>query len=118
MQTPFSWLPKGAERPIKVSVLDYTPCGSDELLHVRTESAVADGGEYFRHCQYRLTANLRAMATLAMPECRRMARRTKCFRHSASVRTADCAASTSRKRNSVLPCLLMCPSRCFPALES
>jgi hypothetical protein len=28
------------------------------------------------------------------------------------------AASTSKKRNKELPCLLMCPSRCLPALES
>ena len=28
------------------------------------------------------------------------------------------AASTNKKRNKELPCLLMCPSRCLPALES
>ena len=31
---------------------------------------------------------------------------------------APWAASTSKKRNKELPCLLMCPSRCLPALES
>ena len=29
-------------------------------------------------------------------------------------RVAACAASSSRKRRSELPCLLMCPSRCRP----
>jgi len=28
------------------------------------------------------------------------------------------AASTSKKRSKELPCLLMCPSRCLPALDS
>ena len=33
-------------------------------------------------------------------------------------RAAACAASPSKKRNNVLPCLLTCPSRCRRALES
>ena len=35
-----------------------------------------------------------------------------------SLRAAACAASTNKNRNKELPCLLMCPSRCLPALES
>src|SRR6267143_4666831 len=34
------------------------------------------------------------------------------------LRAAAWAASTSKNRNKELPCLLMCPSRCLPALES
>src|SRR6267378_5852931 len=39
-------------------------------------------------------------------------------RHSGLLRAAAWAASTSKNRNKELPCLLMCPSRCLPALES
>src|ERR1700716_3573968 len=39
-------------------------------------------------------------------------------RHSGLLRAAAWAASTSKNRNKELPCLLMCPKRCLPALES
>jgi len=51
------------------------------------------------------------MATLAMFLCRRTARRTYRRLQSASQRAAAWAASTSKKRNKELPCLVMCPSR-------
>ena len=35
-----------------------------------------------------------------------------------TLRTVTCAASTSRKRSSTLPCLLMCPSRRRSPLDS
>jgi hypothetical protein len=64
MQTPS--VADGAERPIRGTVFYDTPWCSPGLLHLRTVLAVADGTESFRHSQYRLTANLRAMATWAM----------------------------------------------------
>ena len=40
------------------------------------------------------------------------------LRHSGRLRTVTCAASTSKKRNIELPCLVMCPSRRRFPLES
>src|ERR1700686_5091785 len=51
------------------------------------------------------------MATLAIFGPRRSVRWKYLLRHSGSLRTVTCAASTSRKRNIELPCLVMCPSR-------
>src|SRR5579863_4702813 len=78
-------------------------------------------GEYahpFRHIQYKRTPSLRPIATLAMLLCRRIAKCRYRRRQSALLRVAACAASTSKKRNNELPCLLMCPSLCLPPLES
>jgi hypothetical protein len=47
-------------------------------------------------------------ATLAIFRPRRIAR-WKNRRHSASLRTVTCAASTNKKRSNALPCLLICP---------
>ena len=49
---------------------------------------------------------------------RRIARCMYRRRQSGWMRAAAWAASTSKKRNNELPCLLMCPKRCLPALES
>ena len=68
--------------------------------------------------QYKRTAMRRPIATLAMLLCRRMARCMDRRRQCGFMRAAAWAASTSKKRNKELPCLLMCPSRCLPALES
>src|SRR6516164_9892888 len=78
-------------------------------------------GEYsqpFRHIQYNRTASRRPMATLAMLLCRRIARCMYRRRQCGLTRAAACAASTNKKRNNELPCLLMCPSRCLRALDS
>jgi hypothetical protein len=61
--------------------------------------------------QYRRTASLRAMATLAIFRPRRIIRCRYLLRHSGRLRTVTCAASTSKKRSMELPCLVMCPSR-------
>src|SRR5882762_928608 len=68
--------------------------------------------------QYNRTASFLAMATLAILFSRRIIRCRYLRRQSGLHRAAACAASTSKKRNNVLPCLLICPSRCRPALES
>jgi len=64
-----------------------------------------------RHIHYMRTASRRAMATLAIFRPRHIARWNYLIRHSWSLRTVTCAASTSRKRNRELPCFVMCPSR-------
>ena len=51
------------------------------------------------------------MATLAIFRPRRIARWKYLLRHSGSLRTVTCAASTSKKRNSELPRFVICPSR-------
>ena len=57
------------------------------------------------------TASLDAMANLAIFGPRRIARWKYLLRHSGSLRTVTCAASTSRKRSKELPCFVMRPSR-------
>ena len=54
------------------------------------------------------------MATLAIRGSRRIARCKYFRRHTSSQRTAAWAASTSKKRNSVLPGLLICPDKSLP----
>src|SRR6202171_5746071 len=49
---------------------------------------------------------------------RRRARWKNLLRHSRSLRTVTCAASTSRKRNSELPCFVIWPSRRRCPLDS
>src|SRR5258705_13932066 len=58
------------------------------------------------------------MATLAIFRPRRIVRWTYLLRHSGSLRTVTCAASTSRKRNREFPCFVICPSRRRFPLES
>jgi hypothetical protein len=80
----------------------------------------SNDGEYsqpFRHIQYNRIASLRPIATLAMLLCRRIARCMYRRRQLGWIRAAAWAASTSKKRNKELPCLLMCPIRCWPPLE-
>ena len=99
-------------------VLLHTMSGT-ELSRVRTElQRLVNTPQPFRHIQYNRTASLRPIATLAMLLCRRIARWKYRRRQSGLLRTAACAASTSKKRSNELPCLLMCPNRCLPALES
>src|SRR6266550_4082597 len=74
--------------------------------------------QLFRHIQYNRTASFLAMATLAILFSRRIIRCAYRRRQSGLHRAAACDASTNKKRSRVLPCLLMCPSRCLPALES
>ena len=74
--------------------------------------------QLFRHIQYNRTASFLAMATLAILFSRRIIRCIYRRRQSGLHRAAACDASTSKKRSRVLPCLLTCPSRCLPALES
>src|SRR5205809_7538479 len=71
-----------------------------------------------RHIQYRRTASLRAMATLAIFRPRRSAKWKNLLRHSWSLRTVTWAASTSKKRNRELPRFVMCPSRRRSPLDS
>ena len=62
--------------------------------------------------------SLRAIATLAIFRPRRIARWKDLLRHSGSLRTVTWAASTNRKRNRVLPCFVMWPSRRRCPLDS
>ena len=66
--------------------------------------------------QYNRPASFRATATLARGRPLAAAKRRYQRPSSASPRTAVCAASTSRKRTNVLPCLLIAPRRCRPPL--
>ena len=63
-------------------------------------------------------ASLRAIATLAIFRPRRIARWKYLLRHSGMLRAVTWAASTSKKRNIELPCLVICPSRRRFPLES
>ncbi len=82
-----------------------------ELSRVRTELYNLFVIPFFAPHPEQTDGGSRAMATLAIRGSRRIARCANFRRHSASPRTAACAASTSKKRNRVLPCLLICPSR-------
>src|SRR5262250_428105 len=89
-----------------------------ELPRVRTESNDDEYSQPFRHIQYNRTASRRPIATLAMLLCRRIARCMYRRRQCGLMRAAAWAASTNKKRNKELPCLLMCPSRCLRARDS
>jgi hypothetical protein len=78
-----------------------------ELSRVRTDSKDAEYSQPFRHIQYNRTASLRPIATLAMLLCRRIARWMYRRLQSGWIRAAAWAASTNKKRNNELPCLLM-----------
>ena len=81
------------------------------LSHVRTELYNLFVIPFLAPHPEQTDGELRAMATLATRRSRRIGRCKYFRRHSASPRTAACAASTSKKRNSVFPCLLICLSR-------
>ena len=104
--------------PNQVDGVYFTPCPVPSCPAYEPNSINGEYAQSFRHIQYKRTPNLRPIATLAMLLCRRMARCVYRRRQSALFRAAACAASTSKKRNNELPCLLMCPSRCLPPLES
>jgi hypothetical protein len=89
-----------------------------ELSRVEPHLTDCEYSQPVRHIQYNLIASLRPIATLAILLCRRIARWIHRRLQSGWIRTAAWAASTSKKRNKELPCLLMCPSRCLPPLES
>ena len=97
--------------PIQLDGVLVHAMSGTELSRVRTELDHSGYSQPFRHIQYNRTPSLRAMATLAMFRCRRIARCKYRRLQSVSQRAAACAASTSKKRNSVLPCLVMRPSR-------
>jgi hypothetical protein len=65
---------QGAGCPIKCTVFYFTPC---PVPSCPTYEPNSNDGEYahpFRHIQYKRTASLRPIATLAMLLCRRIAR--------------------------------------------
>jgi len=68
----------------------------------------------FRHIQYNLIAIRRPMATLAMLLCRRIAGEHTGVSSPAGYALLLGLLPPNKKRNKELPCLLMCPNRCFP----
>jgi hypothetical protein len=109
---------QGAGCPIMWTTLYFTPCPVPSCPAYEPNS---NDGEYlqpFRHIQYNRIASLRPIATLAMLLCRRIARWMYRRLQSGWLRAAAWAASTNKKRNKELPCLLMCPSRYLRALDS
>src|SRR4029077_5435841 len=109
---------QGAGCPIKATALYFTPFLVPSCPAYEPNSSNGEYSQPFRHIQYNRTASLRPIATLAMLWCRRMARWMYRRLQSGWLRAAAWAASTSKKRNKELPCLLICPSRCLPPLES
>ena len=103
--------------PNQVDGVYFTPCPIPSCPAYEPNSIAGEYSQPFRHIQYKRTPSLRPMATLAMLWCRRIAKWRYRRRQSGWLRTAACAASTSKKRNKELPCLVMCPSRCLPPLE-
>jgi hypothetical protein len=114
----FKLLFQGAGCPIKWTTLYFTPCPSTSFPAFEPNLTNCEYCQLFRHIQYRRTASFLAMATLAILFSRRIIRCVYRRRQSGLHRAAACAASTNKKRNNALPCLLMCPSLCRPALES
>src|ERR1700676_2113106 len=109
---------QGGGCPIKCTVFYFPPFPVPGCPAYEPNS---NDGEYsypFRHIQYKRTASLRPIATLAMLLCRRIARWIYRRLQSGWIRAAAWTASTNKKRNKELPCLLMCPSRCLPALTA
>src|SRR5882762_1356143 len=109
---------QGAGCPFKCTAFYFPPCPVPSFPAYEPNSNDREYSHPFRHIQYKRTPSFRPIATLAMLLCRRIARCMYRRRHSGLLRAAAWAASTSKKRNKELPCLLMCPSRCLPALES
>jgi hypothetical protein len=97
--------------PIHVDGVLLHAMSGTEVSRVRTDFTSCTYSQPFRRIQYNRTPSLRAMATLAIFRCRRIARCMYRRLQSASQRAAAWAASTSKKRNSVLPCLVIRPSR-------
>jgi hypothetical protein len=99
-------------------VFYFTPCPVPSCPAYEPNSSDCEYSQPFRHIQYNRTASFLAMATLAILFSRRIIRCRYRRRQSGLHRAAACAASTSKKRSRAFPCLLICPSRCRPALES
>src|SRR5882724_7499417 len=118
MITSSNSLLEGAGCPIKCTAFYFTPCPVPSCPAYGPNSNDCEYPQPFRHIQYNRTASLRPIATLAILLCRRIARCMYRRRQSGWIRAAAWAASTSKNRNKELPCLLMCPNRCLPPLES
>ena len=91
----------------------FPPCPVPSCPAYEPNSNFGEYSHPFRHIQYNRIASRRPIATLAMLLCRRIARCLYRRLQSGWLRAAAWAASTNKKRNKELPCLLMCPSRCF-----
>jgi hypothetical protein len=98
---------QGAGCPIKCTTLYFMPCPVPSCPAYEPNSNDCEYPLPFRHIQYNRIASLRLIATLAMLLCRRIARCMYRRLQSGWTRAAACAASTSKKRNNELPCLLM-----------
>src|SRR6516165_2958048 len=102
----------------KTTALYFTPFLVPSCPAYEPNSNDGEYSQLFRHIQYNRTASLRPIATLAMLLWRRIARCMYRRRQSGWIRAAAWAASTNKKRNNELPCLLIWPSRCLRALDS
>jgi hypothetical protein len=91
--------------PNQVHGVYFTPCPVPSCPAYEPNSIDGEYAQPFRHIQYKRTASLRPIATLAMLLCRRIAKRRYRRRQCGLFRAAACAASTSKKRNKELPCL-------------
>src|SRR5215470_7034015 len=109
---------EGAGCPFKWTMFYFSPCPVPSCPTYEPNSNDDEYSHPFLHIQYKRTPSRRPIATLAMLLCRRIARCMYRRRQCGLMRAAAWAASTSKKRNKEFPCLLMCPSRCLPALES
>jgi hypothetical protein len=89
------------------TTLYFTPCRLPSCPAYEPNSKDAEYSQPFRHIQYNRTASLRPIATLTMLLCRRIARWMYRRLQSGWIRAAAWAASTNKKRNNELPCLLM-----------
>src|SRR4029077_21294688 len=98
---------QGAGRPIKWTAPYFTPFPIPSCPAYEPNSNEGEYAQPFRHIQYNRTASLRPIATLAMLLCRRIARWMYRRLQSGLHRAAAWAASTNKKRNNELPCLLM-----------
>src|SRR5947209_8808713 len=104
--------------PNQVDDVYFTPCPVTSFPACEPNSTNCEYCQLLRHIQYNRTASFLAMATLAILFSRRIIRCTYRRRQSGLHRAAACDASPNKLRNNLLPCLLMCPSRCRPPLES
>src|SRR2546427_1741379 len=109
---------QGAGCPIIWTTSYFSPWTIPSFPAFEPNSTNCEYCQLFRHIQYNRTASFLAMATLAILFSRRIIRCAYRRRQSRLHRAAACDASTSKKRSRELPCLLICPSRCRPALES
>ena len=107
----------GSGCPIKCTAFYFTPCPVPSCPAYEPNSNDGEYSQPFRHIQH----NRIASRVPSLP--------WQCFCVDASPgestdvsilmngSAAARAASTNKKRNKELPCLLTCPSRCLPALK-